>query len=78
MLLTHGAEDAIVNPAVVEQHKAAIAHAQIHIMPSAGHAAFWDDAPTFNQHLRAFCESLQDSETGNLPMQLAAGLRRVG
>jgi non-heme chloroperoxidase len=58
VLLMHGAEDAVVNPAAVEQHKAAIAHARIHMMPGAGHAPFWDDAPTFNRHLRAFCESL--------------------
>lgn len=58
VLLTHGREDRVVNPAIVEQHKAAMAHAQIHMMPSAGHAPFWDDAPTFNQRLRAFCEGL--------------------
>ena len=34
------------------------AHAQVHVMPGAGHAPFWDDAETFNQHLRTFCESL--------------------
>jgi hypothetical protein len=27
-------------------------------MANAGHAPFWDDATTFNQHLRAFCDSL--------------------
>jgi pimeloyl-ACP methyl ester carboxylesterase len=58
VLITHGAEDAIVKPAVVDQHKAGMAHAQIHMMANAGHAAFWDDAATFNQRLMAFCESL--------------------
>jgi pimeloyl-ACP methyl ester carboxylesterase len=58
VLLTHGAQDAVVDPIVVEQHKAAMPHAQVSVMPNAGHAPFWDDAPTFNQHLRAFCESL--------------------
>jgi non-heme chloroperoxidase len=57
-LLTHGAEDAIVNPAVVDLHKAGMAHAQISVMANAGHASFWDDAATFNQQLRAFCERL--------------------
>ena len=57
-LITHGAEDAIVRPSVVDQHKAGIAHAQIHIMANAGHAPFWEDATAFNQRLRAFCESL--------------------
>jgi non-heme chloroperoxidase len=57
VLITHGAEDAIVRPAVVDQHKAGIGHAQIHMMANAGHASFRDGAATFNQRLRAFCES---------------------
>ena len=58
VLLTHGANDAVVKPAAVDQHKAAMAHAQIQWMVNAGHACFWDDAPTFNRRLRAFLESL--------------------
>jgi pimeloyl-ACP methyl ester carboxylesterase len=58
VLLTQGADDAIVKPEAIEQHRASIAHAQIQIMANAGHAAFWDDAPGFNQRLRAFCDSL--------------------
>jgi pimeloyl-ACP methyl ester carboxylesterase len=57
-LITHGAEDAVVKPAVVDQHKTSMTHAQIHLMPNAGHAAFWDDAASFNQRLRDFSESL--------------------
>jgi non-heme chloroperoxidase len=57
VLVTHGAEDAIVRPAIVDQHKAGIGHAQIHLMANAGHAVFWDSAATFNQRLRVFCES---------------------
>jgi non-heme chloroperoxidase len=56
--VVHGAEDAVVKPSTVDQHKAGIAHAQVQLMPGAGHAPFWDDAATFNRHLRAFCESL--------------------
>jgi non-heme chloroperoxidase len=58
VLITHGTDDAVVKPAAVDQHKAAIAHAQIQIMANAGHACFWDDATTFNRRLRAFAESL--------------------
>jgi non-heme chloroperoxidase len=58
VLVVHGAQDAVVKPAVVDQHKGSIAHAQIQLMPGAGHAPFWDDAETFNEHLRTFCESL--------------------
>jgi pimeloyl-ACP methyl ester carboxylesterase len=57
-LITHGAEDAIVKPAIVEQHEAGLAQAQIHIMANAGHAPFWDDATAFNQRLRLFCAGL--------------------
>ena len=36
VLITQGAEDAIVKPAAIGQHKAAIAHAQVHLMANAG------------------------------------------
>ena len=58
VLITQGADDAIVKPAVVEQHKTGIAHAQIQMMAGAGHAPFWDDATTFNRRLQEFAESL--------------------
>jgi pimeloyl-ACP methyl ester carboxylesterase len=58
VLITHSATDAVVKPAVVDQHKAGIAHAQIQIMSDVGHAAFWDDAAAFNQRLRTFSASL--------------------
>ena len=58
VLITHGADDAVVKPAAVDQHMAGLAHAQIQLMANAGHAPFWDDAATFNQRLRAFSESL--------------------
>ena len=58
VLITHGADDAIVKPAVVDQHKAGMAQAQIQMMAGAGHAAFWDDTASFNRRLRAFAESL--------------------
>ncbi|MGH8496867.1 MAG: alpha/beta fold hydrolase [Gammaproteobacteria bacterium] len=57
VLITHGGDDAIVKPAVVDQHKAGIPHAQVHVMANMGHAAFWDDAENFNRRLRAFCEA---------------------
>ena len=58
VLITHGAADAVVRPAVVDQHQRAMPHAQVHLVANAGHAAFWDDAPGFNARLHAFCESL--------------------
>jgi len=58
VLITHGADDAVVRRAAVDQHKAAIAHAQIQMMANAGHACFWDDAAPFNRRLRTFAEGL--------------------
>lgn len=62
VLITHGAADAIVKPAAVDQHKTAIPHAQVQLMANTGHAAFWDDAAGFNEHLHAFCESLKSHD----------------
>jgi pimeloyl-ACP methyl ester carboxylesterase len=58
VLLTHGAHDAIVRPAVVDRHKARVSHAQVDIMPDAGHAPFWEQARTFNRRLRDFVASV--------------------
>jgi pimeloyl-ACP methyl ester carboxylesterase len=58
VLLTHGAEDAVVARSAMERHKALMPHAEIDIMPDAGHAPFWDDAPAFNRRLRTFVESI--------------------
>jgi Predicted hydrolases or acyltransferases (alpha/beta hydrolase superfamily) len=58
VLITHSSDDAVVKPAIVNQHKAGMAHAQIDLMENVGHAVFWNDAPAFNQRLRAFCEGL--------------------
>jgi non-heme chloroperoxidase len=57
VLITHGARDAVVKPTIVDQHKAGMAHAQIHMVPNMGHAPFWDDAAGFNQRLGAFSAS---------------------
>jgi pimeloyl-ACP methyl ester carboxylesterase len=43
---------------VVDQHKASMAHAQVHVMPNAGHAPSWDDAPGFNRRLRTFSRDI--------------------
>lgn len=58
VLITHGADDAVVKPSAVTQHLAGLTHAQSQMIAHAGHAPFWDEAPTFNQRLRAFSQSL--------------------
>ena len=58
VLITHGKSDAIVKPDAAGNHKAAIAHAQLHMMANAGHAPFWDHAASFNERLQVFAQSL--------------------
>jgi pimeloyl-ACP methyl ester carboxylesterase len=57
VLITFGENDRVLKPVVVDQQKAGMQHAQIHMMPNAGHAPFWDDAASFNQRIRNFSES---------------------
>ena len=58
VLITHGADDAVVPLAAVDRHKALLPDAEIDIMPDVGHAPFWDDAAAFNRRLRAFAQKL--------------------
>jgi non-heme chloroperoxidase len=64
VLITHGADEAVVKTAVVDQHKAGLPHAQIQIMANAGHAPFWDDKATFNRNLRTFAETCKTMTVG--------------
>jgi non-heme chloroperoxidase len=54
VLITHGTAEAIVKPAVVDQDKSGMPHAQVQMIPNAGHAPFWDDPASFNQRLKTF------------------------
>jgi non-heme chloroperoxidase len=58
VLITQGVTDEVVKRAAVEQHKASMAHAQVHLVEDAGHAPFWDEAAAFNGRLRKFADSL--------------------
>lgn len=62
VLITHGAADSIVRSSVVEQHRRAITHTKVDIMPGACHAPFWDDATSFNRRLVAFCDEVVRGE----------------
>lgn len=57
VLLTHGTRDAVIATAAVDQHKASMPHAQVHLMEGVGHAPFWEDAQVFNRKLQEFAES---------------------
>jgi pimeloyl-ACP methyl ester carboxylesterase len=58
VLLTSGADDAVVKPSVVAAHKDLMRHAQVDLVPGAPHGLFFTDAPAFNARLRAFCAGL--------------------
>jgi non-heme chloroperoxidase len=73
VLITHGALDAVVRQEVVAQYCAGLPHAQVDIMPDAGHAAFWDDAAQFNRRLGAFREEVAK---GGASYVAAGGARR--
>jgi non-heme chloroperoxidase len=73
VLITQGAVDAIVKREAVDHHKLGLAHAQIDIVPGAGHAPFWDDAAASNGRLASFCEDVaQRRESGLTSDTLAA------
>lgn len=55
-LITHGAEDAVVKPTVIDQQMARIPRATIQMIANAGHGCFWDAAPTYNRCLQEFVQ----------------------
>ena len=57
VLITHGSDDAVVSPAVIERQMARIPRARIEMLAGAGHACFWNDAPAYNRCLREFAAS---------------------
>jgi len=57
-LITHGMQEAIVKPSAVDQHQAGLPHAQVQMVPDAGHAPFWEAANAFNARLATFADSL--------------------
>ena len=63
-LITHGANDIIVKPEVVDQHRAGLAHAQIDLMPNVGHVPFYENPSAFNQRLRTFVEECSAMTAG--------------
>lgn len=66
VLVTHGAADVIVRQGVLDQYRRRVPHAQVHVMPDAGHAPFWDDATSFNRRLAIFGEEVARGGSGHL------------
>jgi non-heme chloroperoxidase len=54
VLLTQGTSDGVVKPAAADQHTAAVAHAELHLVEGGSHAPFWDDPVAFNRRLAEF------------------------
>jgi pimeloyl-ACP methyl ester carboxylesterase len=65
VLITQGAADAVVKLDVVEQHRRLMPHAEVDIMPNAGHAPFVDDAASFNRRLGAFADEISRARSGS-------------
>lgn len=63
VLITHAADDGIVRKSVVDQIKARVAHAEIHLMSTAVHACFWSDPAEFNRRLETFAESCSSARS---------------
>jgi non-heme chloroperoxidase len=58
VLVSHGGDDIVVSPSVIEKQMARIPRREVSVIANAGHAVFWDDAPAFNQSLRQFAQAL--------------------
>jgi pimeloyl-ACP methyl ester carboxylesterase len=58
VLITHGAEDAVVKRTVIDQQMARIPRATIRMIANAGHGCFWDEATAYNRCLREFMDAL--------------------
>jgi len=57
VLISHGSEDAVVRRAVLDRQMCLIGHAQVEVVPGAGHACFWDEADTYNRSLQDFAQA---------------------
>jgi pimeloyl-ACP methyl ester carboxylesterase len=58
VLITHGAEDAVVRTTVIERQMTRIGPAKVRMMENAGHACFWDNAASYERSLRDFVAAL--------------------
>jgi non-heme chloroperoxidase len=56
VLLTHGANDAVVRLSVNDEQMSRMPTAEFRVIESAGHACFWDAADAYNRALREFVQ----------------------
>jgi len=59
VLITHGALDAVVRLSVVDQIRQLVPHAEVEIVPNAGHAPFHDAVSAFDRRLSAFADGVR-------------------
>ena len=57
VLVTHGSDDAVVKPTVIDRQMDRISSANIRML-ATGHACFWDDAAAYNRCLQEFVEGM--------------------
>lgn len=58
VLVTHGADDRVVSPSVIERQMSGFSHLEVRLIPGAGHACFWDDPLSYNRCLRELAATL--------------------
>jgi pimeloyl-ACP methyl ester carboxylesterase len=59
MLITHGGADAVVKLDVVAEIQQLVPHAEVQIIPNAGHGSFRDNASPFNRRLSEFADQVR-------------------
>jgi non-heme chloroperoxidase len=57
VLVTHGANDAVVKLSVNDEQMSRIPTAEFRVIENAGHACFWDEADAYNRVLREFAQN---------------------
>ena len=54
VLISHGADDAVVRLSMGEYHKQLMPRAELSVYPGIGHTPFWEDPARFNAELTEF------------------------
>lgn len=57
-LITHGVDDGVVKPTVIDEQWSGIRSSEIRMIENAGHACFWDQPDAYNRRLREFVGAL--------------------
>lgn len=61
VLMIAGGRDQIMPAALTQELFATVPHAETHVYENSGHAPFWEEPTRFNEDLRAFVASCQET-----------------